>query len=157
MAKKASTDKKTRVTSKNLRDEVLRYISQQGNNTFNYKQVSYAIGADSASAQRAIALLLAELAFDGDIIEVAPGKYKSPTRNNVTTGTFVRRSNGRNSVITDNDGESILVAERNSMHALNGDRVRINIAARRRGVEPEAQVIEIIEENDQTHCMLTGA
>lgn len=150
MAKKASTDKKTRVTSKNLRDEVLRYISQQGNNTFNYKQVSYAIGADSASAQRAIALLLAELAFDGDIIEVAPGKYKSPTRNNVTTGTFVRRSNGRNSVITDNDGESILVAERNSMHALNGDRVRINIAARRRGVEPEAQVIEIIEENDQT-------
>ena len=52
MAKKASTDKKTRVTSKNLRDEVLRYISQQGNNTFNYKQVSYAIGADSASAQR---------------------------------------------------------------------------------------------------------
>lgn len=150
MAKKASTDKKTRVTSKNLRDEVLRYISQQGNNTFNYKQVSYAIGADSASAQRTIALLLAELAFDGDIIEVAPGKYKSPTRNNVTTGTFVRRSNGRNSVITDNDGESILVAERNSMHALNGDRVRINIAARRRGVEPEAQVIEIIEENDQT-------
>lgn len=150
MAKKASTDKKTRVTSKNLRDEVLRYISQQGNNTFNYKQASYAIGADSASAQRAIALLLAELAFDGDIIEVAPGKYKSPTRNNVTTGTFVRRSNGRNSVITDNDGESILVAERNSMHALNGDRVRINIAARRRGVEPEAQVIEIIEENDQT-------
>lgn len=150
MAKKASTDKKTRVTSKNLRDEVLRYISQQGNNTFNYKQASYAIGVDSASAQRAIALLLAELAFDGDIIEVAPGKYKSPTRNNVTTGTFVRRSNGRNSVITDNDGESILVAERNSMHALNGDRVRINIAARRRGVEPEAQVIEIIEENDQT-------
>lgn len=150
MAKKASTDKKTRVTSKNLRDEVLRYISQQGNNTFNYKQASYAIGADSASAQREIALLLAELAFDGDIIEVAPGKYKSPTRNNVTTGTFVRRSNGRNSVITDNDGESILVAERNSMHALNGDRVRINIAARRRGVEPEAQVIEIIEENDQT-------
>ena len=36
------------------------------------------------------------------------------------------------------------------MHALNGDRVRINIAARRRGVEPEAQVIEIIEEKDQT-------
>lgn len=150
MAKKASTEKKTRVNSRNLRDEVLRYISQQGNNTFNYKQTAYALGVDSASAQRAIALLLAELAFDGDIIEVAPGKYKSPTRNNVTTGTFVRRSNGRNSVITDNDGESILVAERNSMHALNGDRVRINIAARRRGVEPEAQVIEIIEENDQT-------
>ena len=94
--------------------------------------------------------MLAELAFDGDLIEVSPGKYKSPQRNNVTTGTFVRRANGKNSVITDTDGETISVAERNSMHALNGDRVRINIAARRRGVEPEAQVIEIIEEKDQT-------
>lgn len=43
-----------------------------------------------------------------------------------------------------------MVAERNSMHALNGDRVRINVAARRRGIEPEAQVLEIIEEKDQT-------
>ena len=61
----------------------------------------------------------------------------------------MRRSNGKNSVITDTDGESIFVAERNSMHALNGDKVRVSIAAVRRGVEPEAEVIEIIEEKDQ--------
>ncbi|MCM1483083.1 MAG: ribonuclease R [Muribaculaceae bacterium] len=135
---------------KDIHAEVLKYISQQKNNTFNYKQVAYAIGADSAAAHRAIALLLAELAFDGDLIEVTPGKYKAPQRSNVTTGTFVRRSNGKNSVVTDEDGESIFVAERNSMHALNGDKVKIIVAARRRGVEPEAEVIEIIEEKEQT-------
>jgi len=139
-----------RVKAKDLRGEVLKYIAGQGSVTFNYKQASYAIGASTVAAQKAVAMLLAELAFDGDLIEVSPGKYKSPQRNNVTTGTFVRRANGRNSVITDTDGETISVAERNSMHALNGDRVSINIAARRRGVEPEAQVIEIIEEKDQT-------
>lgn len=148
MKKKETTT--SRKAPKDLHSAVLGYISQQKNNTFNYKQVAYAIDADSASAHRAIALLLAEMAFDGDLIEVAPGKYKAPQRNNVTTGTFVRRSNGKNSVLTDEDGESIFVAERNSMHALNGDKVRIIIAARRRGVEPEAEVIEIIEEKEQT-------
>jgi ribonuclease R len=35
------------------------------------------------------------------------------------------------------------------MHALNGDKVRVNVAAARRGAAPEAQVIEIIEKKDQ--------
>ena len=136
--------------SKNLHAEVVNYISQQKNATFNYKQVSHAIGASAPAAQRAVAMILAELAFDGELIEVSPGKYKAPSRSNVTTGTFIRRSNGKNSVTTDDDNETIYVAERNSMHALNGDRVKIIVAARRRGVEPEAEVIEILEEKDQT-------
>ncbi len=129
---------------------MLQYISQQKNNTFNYKQVAYAIGADSPASHRSIALILAELAFDGDIIEVSPGKYKAPQRSNIATGTFVRRSNGKNSVLTDEDNESIFVAERNSMHALNGDKVKVVIAAARKGADPEAEVIEILEKKDQT-------
>ncbi|WP_290147306.1 ribonuclease R, partial [uncultured Duncaniella sp.] len=100
--------------------------------------------------QRNIALLLVEMAFNGEIIEVSPGKYKSPQRGNEATGIFVRRSNGKNSVITNADGETIFVAERNSMRALNGDKVRVSIAAHRRGAEPEAEVVEIIEKKDQT-------
>ncbi|MCM1520586.1 MAG: ribonuclease R [Lachnoclostridium sp.] len=134
----------------NIKKEVVDYVNRQENNTYNYKQVSYAIGADTPAQQRQVAMLLIEMAFDGKIIEVSPGKYKSPKRSSEATGVFVRRSNGKNSVITDSDGETIFVAERNSMHALNGDKVRISIAARRRGVEPEAKVEEIIEKNDQT-------
>jgi len=140
---------KSNVKTRDLAAAVHDYILHQGNSSFNYRQVSFAIGADNAKTQRAVAMLLAELAFDGEIIEIAPGKYKSPARTTVATGTFVRRSNGKNSVITDDDAESIFVAERNSMHALNGDKVRVNIAARRRGVEPEAEVIEIIEKKEQ--------
>ena len=128
---------------------VREFIDQQKNNTFNYKQVSHAIGASTPKQQRAVALTLAEMAFDGELIETSPGKYKAPMRTNFTTGTFVRRSNGKNSVITDGDGESIFVAERKSMHALNGDKVKVNIAAHRRGAEPEAEVVEIIEKKDQ--------
>lgn len=140
----------TRLHTRDLREAVDQYILQQKNNTFNYRQVSHAIGVDTQNAQRAVALYLAELAFDGNLIEVAPGKYKAPQRTVVATGTFVRRSNGKNSVITDEDNETIFVAERNSMHALNGDKVAVSVAARRKGVEPEAVVVDIIEKNDQT-------
>ncbi len=132
-----------------LRAQVDEYISKQGNNTFNYKQVAHAINATSPISQRAVALYLAELAFDGDLLETAPGRYKSPSRSSYATGTFVRRSNGKNSVVIDDDNEAIFVAERNSMHALNGDRVSVSIAARRRGAEPEAEVVEIIERKPQ--------
>lgn len=133
-----------------LRKKVEDFIWKQDKNTFNYKIVSAAVGAKTPAAQRSVALLLAELAFDGDILEVETGKYKAPERTAIATGTFVRRSNGKNSVITDEDSEAIFVAERNSLHALNGDRVKVHVAARRRGQEPEAEVIEIIEKKEQT-------
>ncbi len=145
-----SNSSRTGNSAKELRTKVLQYISQQKNNTFNYKQVAFAIDADTSAAHRNIALILAELAFDGDLIEVSPGKYKAPQRSNIATGTFVRRSNGKNSVLTDEDNESIFVAERNSMHALNGDKVKVVIAAAKKNTEPEAEVIEILEKKEQT-------
>ncbi|MCM1162666.1 MAG: ribonuclease R [Muribaculaceae bacterium] len=141
--------KNSKGSLKQLETMIADFVNSQGNNTYNYKKVSHAIGATTPLQQRNVALRLVELAFNGDIIEVSPGKYKSPQRNSEAEGIFVRRSNGKNSVITDADGEVIFVAERNSMHALNGDRVRVNIAARKRGQEAEAEVIEIIEKKDQ--------
>lgn len=148
----AQSSKRTSASrsAKNLEYQVIEFVAQQKNNTYNYKQVAHAIGAKTATQQRNIALQLVEMAFNGEIIEVSPGKYKSPQRGNEAIGVFVRRSNGKNSVVTEADGESIFVAERNSMHALNGDVVRVNIAARRRGAEPEAEVIEIVEKKEQT-------
>jgi len=145
-----SSNLSSKAAKRQLDEAIETFVRSQGNNTYNYKQVSHAIDAKTPAQQRNVALRLVELAFNGDIIEVSPGKYKSPQRTSEATGIFVRRSNGKNSVITDTDGEMIFVAERNSMHALNGDRVRVNVAARRRGQEAEAEVIEIIEKKEQT-------
>lgn len=140
----------TKKNNDKLVARIKEWVDRQQNNTYNYKQVAHAIGASAPIQQRTVAMTLVDMAFNGDLIEVSPGKYKTPQRTALSTGTFVRRSNGKNSVITDVDGETIFVAERNSLHALNGDRVSINIAARRRGVEPEAEVVEIIEKKEQT-------
>lgn len=144
----SSSENRRKSSTKELYRLIDEYIAQQKNNTFNYKQVSAAIGA-KPSHHKAVAMRLADLAFDGDLIETSPGKYRVTSRGTSAVGIFVRRSNGKNSVITDENGESIFVAERNSMHALNGDKVRVNVAAHRRGAEPEAEVVEIIEKSDQ--------
>ena len=133
-----------------LTAQVKDFIAQQANAIFNYKNIAQGIGANSPISIGDIAVILENMAYEGEIIEVTPGRYKSLKRSNVTTGTFVRRSNGKNSVITDDDGEQIMVAERNSMHAFNGDKVKISIAARTPGIEAEAEVIEIIEKQEQT-------
>ena len=141
--------KKASRKKKEMEGQVIDFFNREENIPYNYKQVSAAIGAETPKQRALVVEVLEELALEGMLVEVNPGRFKAKSRSNVAEGTFVRRSNGKNSVILDQEGEAIFVAERNSMHALNGDRVRVHISAQRRGFEPEAEVIEIIEKKDQ--------
>lgn len=141
---------KSNKKASNIRAAVDAYVAAAGTGTFNYRQVSGAIGRHTPKEMRTVALYLAELAFDGIIIETAPGKYKSPTRAVVAEGVFVRRSNGRNSVILEPEGDEVAVPDSASMHALNGDRVEVSIVARIKGQDAEAEVTKIIEKKEQT-------
>ena len=60
--------------------------------------------------------ILYEMLSDDYISEVEKGKYKLNTRGTEMVGTFLRKSNGKNSFIPDGSEESIFVAERNSAH-----------------------------------------
>ena len=140
--------KNHRMKKTELRDRIMEFLLKEYRKSFNYKQISHGIGVDASLRDDVINMLDALVAAD-DINEVSLGKYKAKSnRGTETEGIFVRRKNGRNAVMIDD--EEILVAERNSMHALNGDRVRVIISAVTRGQEPEACVLEIIEKNDQT-------
>ena len=88
--------------------------------------------------------------MDDTLTRVKPGTYRYNLSGALLFGTFERRSNGRNAVISDEDGKSIFIAERNSMHALNGDRVQARLFAKRQGGELEAEVINIIERSKHT-------
>ena len=127
---------------------IMEFLQQHNRRSFNYKQIAYGLGIENEVNRMAVLNALDELTAADDILEVDLGRYKAKTnRGAENIGTFVRRSNGRNAVMVDD--EMINVAERNSMHALNGDKVRVVVSAARRGQDPEARVIEIIEANDQ--------
>ena len=139
----------TRIRKAQLIERIMEFLQRESRQSFNYKQIAHAIGVESPSARFDIINILESLAAADEIDEVSLGKYKAKGNRGVETeGIFIRRKTGRNAVLIDD--EEILVAERNSLHALNGDRVLVMISAVRKGQEPEARVIEILEQNEQT-------
>ncbi|MDR1720374.1 MAG: ribonuclease R [Dysgonamonadaceae bacterium] len=116
----------------------------------NYKQVSHEIGAATHSNKLVVAELLEQLQEDDFLIEEQRGKYRLNGLGLIAEGTFERRSNGKNAFIPNDSGNPVFVAERNSMHAMNGDKVRVQMFAKRKGHEPEAEVLEILERRQQT-------
>lgn len=127
---------------------IMEFLERENRQAFNYKQIAHAIGAESPANRMDIINLLEELSAGEEIVEVSLGRYKAKSNRGVESeGTFVRRSTGKNAVVIDD--EQIFVSERNSLHALNGDKVRVTISASRKGQDPEARVTEILERADQ--------
>ncbi len=159
MTKKNKKDKKDKKEkkggSKRLKKEVMmnRIVSLfQASPTeiLNYKQVSKKIGAETQVQKLQVASLLRELTDVGYLVDTDLGRYRLNALGNVAVGTFVRRSNGRNSFIPEDGSTPIFVAERNSGHAMDGDKVKVQIFAKRKGKEPEGEVIEVLESKDRT-------
>lgn len=145
--KKGKTSGK-RMRKQELLRKIVEFLQNSSKQSFNYKQIAFGIGLESRSSRLDVLNALDELVAADDIREIDLGKYKAKSNRGVeNVGYFVRRSNGKNAVVIDD--EMIMVAERNSMHALNGDKVRVVVSAARKGVDPEARVIEVVEAKDQ--------
>ncbi len=144
-----SPKKKILARKKDYQGMVVDFFNEHPSGSYNYKQVSLDLGITGRTNQYVIADILDDMVLDGFLSELVPGKYQATQITNASEGVFIRRSNGKNGVLIDNTDVPVFVAERNSMHALNGDRVKVHLSAQRPGVEPEAQVVEILEEKDQ--------
>ncbi|MBD5290976.1 MAG: ribonuclease R [Bacteroides sp.] len=137
-----------RMKKQDLQQAIMEFLQSKNKQSFNYKQIAFGIGATAPQSRNDILNILDELVAADDIMEIDLGKYKAKSnRGTENVGFFVRRSNGKNAVVVDD--EQIMVAERNSMHALNGDKVRVVVSAARKGQAAEAKVIEIVEAKDQ--------
>ena len=150
---KKNPSKRSKAKQLNL-DELTRAVvklfATNPTHTWNYKQVSKQLDITEHPMRLTISRILDVLAMDDTLTRVKPGTYRYNLSGALLFGTFERRSNGRNAVISDEDGKSIFIAERNSMHALNGDRVQARLFAKRQGGELEAEVINIIERSKHT-------
>ena len=94
--------------------------------------------------------IIREMLEDNFLIEPEKGRFKINDKGQILTGTFQRKSNGKNSFIPDDGGEPIFIAERNSAHAMNNDKVKVALSAKRKKQTPEGQVIEILKRANET-------
>lgn len=146
MSKKRAPFKTDKRKSKSdIINMTVNFFSRNNKDSYNYKQISSDISLKTPAEKQMLNAILQDLHEDGFITETSKGKYKSNNRGIFLEGRFERRSNGKNFFISDEDEQRIFVAERNSAHAMDGDRVRIQMLAHRKGRDPEGEVVEIME------------
>ena len=139
-----------RLSKKDIRERVLALVEAEPEKEFDVKTFFAATGATTHPSKMLVVDTLGELVLDDYLATDGNGHYRNAVRSQVMEGTFVRKRNGRNAFVPDDGGKSILVCERNSKHALDGDRVRVTMLARRSGHTREAEVTDILERGHDT-------
>ncbi len=134
-----------RMTKKQLAEKLVGLFTAQPGKTFSYKEIFRTLKLNTHPLKMLAIDLMEEMAWDDFLARVSDNSYRLNQMGQVAEGVFQRKGNGKNSFIPDGSDKPIFVSERNSMSALNGDRVKVSLMARRERHIKEAQVIEILQ------------
>lgn len=150
MSKKKDKKAGKRMTKKELVKAMLDLFHLKQGVVISLKQLFEQLRLNTHPLKMLAMDILDELLEDGYLCEVEKHRYKLNSRGVEMTGIFQRKSNGKNTFLPDEGGEPIFIAERNSAHAMAGDRVRIAYYAKRHGRMAEGEVVEILERANDT-------
>ena len=150
MAKKKEKKSGKHMKKKELAELVAGYFRNKPKETLTLKQLFQGLRLTTHPLKMLCRDIVEEMTEDNFLVEVEKGRYRIDDRGQILTGTFLRKSNGKNSFVPDDGGEPIFIAERNSAHAMNNDKVKVSLCAKRKRKQMEGQVIEILEHADAT-------
>ena len=150
MAKKKEKKAGKRMKKKELATTLMDFFHTRQEEVISLKYLFAELHLTTHPLKMLCMDILADMLADDYITEVDKNKYKLNNHGIEMTGTFQRKSNGKNSFIPEGGGEPIFIAERNSAHAMNNDKVKIAFFAKRKHHDAEGEVIEILERANDT-------
>ena len=151
MAKKKKEKKGgKRMKKKELVELIISYFRNKPGDTFTLKQLFQGLHLTTHPLKMLCVDTIEEMLEDNFLIETEKGGYRINDKGQILVGVFQRKSNGKNQFIPEDGGEPIFIAERNSAHAMNNDKVKISLCAKRKHQKVEGQVIEIMEHANTT-------
>ncbi len=133
-----------RLNKKQIAEMLQTLFQQHPNETYSFKQIFKALKLDTHPTKMLAIDLMEEMAWDDYLSKVSDNSYRLNQKTQIQEGTFIRKANGKNSFQPDDGGTPVFVSERNSLFAMNGDRVRVTYMARREKHIKEAMVVEIL-------------
>ena len=150
--KKEKKEKKAgkRMSKKQLAALLIDFFHAKQSETLSMKYIFSELHLTTHPQKMLCVDILHEMLDDDYISEIEKGKFRLNNHGTEMTGTFQRKSNGKNSFIPEGGGDPIFVAERNSAHAMNNDKVKITFYAKRKNKDAEGEVIEILERANDT-------
>ena len=138
-----------RIRKKELKKNIVALFQSKPKDTFELRDICQHFDITSSPAKMLAKDIVMELLDNDYIRECAHHHYQLNVSTQVMDGVFHRKANGKNTFKPDIGGDPILVAERNSMRAMDGDRVRVTLMARRTNHMKEARVEEILKRSDK--------
>jgi len=141
---KSKKDSK-RINKAQLAEKLEAFFAAHPDETLSFKTIFRLLHIDTHPQKMLAIDIMEDMAWDDYLTKVSDSSYRLADNTQTMVGTFRAKASGRNSVLPDGSDKPIFVAERNSLFALNGDKVRITMMARRRNHIREAQVVEIIQ------------
>ena len=139
-----------RLTKKELLEMVLHLFQSNPEEVYPMKTIFRELGLNTHPLKMLCVDILLDLVDEDYLTQPETNKFRFKNTEQILTGVFQRKNHGKNQFLPDDAGEPILIAEANSAHAMNGDRVKVAIFARQRGHSREGEVIEIIERAKDT-------
>ena len=149
------TKKKDKKAGKHMRKNelaeiLMTWMEMRPGEDFALKQIFRSLNLTTHPLKMLCVDILNEMAEDDFIQVMENGHFKLNNHGVILTGKFQRKSNGKNTFLPEDGSEPIFIAERNSGHAMHGDKVKISLTAKRKGRKVEGEVIEIIERAKDT-------
>lgn len=143
--KKKNREKLAAFNKKNLKNAVLSLLYDDPGKTVNYKQVSSLLDIKDQESRRLVNVVLEELCENNYLEIVSRGKYQLKSRGGYLIGLVEIQPQGFAYIRGEEIETPVMVSARNLNHAMEGDKVRVQLYARRKKHEQEGEVVEIVE------------
>ena len=148
---KSAGKKAKRMSKRVMFDALIELFQQQGDRALSYTRIWKELRLTTHPQKMLCGDVLTDMLIDGSIVETKSGHFRLNFQQRELVGTIQRTGSGRILFAPEEGEESVYISERNSMHALHGDRVRVSLFAHRRGRSlPEGEVVEILERANDT-------
>ena len=148
---KSAGKKNKRMSKRAMFDALIDLFQHHSDRAITYARIWKELHLTTHPQKKLCADIIGDLLLEGSLVETSNGHFRLVFQQRELVGVIQRGSNGRILFAPEDDEESVYIAERNSMHALHGDRVKVSLFARRRGRGmPEGEVIEILERANDT-------
>lgn len=153
MVKKKKFKKAKLVESFNkpkLKNAILTVFHDNPERTYNYKQIAELLKIRDPEITKLVFVVLEELVENDNLQSVQRGKYKLKSRSGAISGTVDIQPQGFAYIVSEELEKPVLVSSRNLNHAMDGDKVKVQLYAIRKKQQPEGEVVEIVERAKST-------
>ena len=147
--KRKKNQESTRIRQSELVRSITNIFNENPTKSFNFRQIAALLELKHDSQKDHVLNILFQLLEDDFLTEVTRGKYRLNSRGGFITGS-IERQGVKTFLLPDDGGELVFIPERKTNHALLNDKVKVFLYARRRGQQPEGEVVDIIERAKDT-------